>query len=137
MRTHFRSLIVIQIVTIFIFVVVKQLRQELAWAFPNAAFEVFLYSFPNFAEGLVGFLAFAMLLSLAAQRDGFAKRLLTLPWICTCAFFGAAFYVISQEFGLHNLGGDQVYDPYDVLFSVAGLIAGLVAFLGLNPMRTS
>ncbi|MEO0688942.1 MAG: hypothetical protein AAFY51_01450 [Pseudomonadota bacterium] len=123
--------------TILVFVVVKLLRSELAQAIPNATFEVFLYSFPNFAEGLVGFLALAMVLLLAAQRGRLAKRFLTLPWICACAFFGSALYVISQELGLHDLGGHQVYDPYDILFSIAGLIAGLIAFLSLRPARSA
>lgn len=123
--------------TILVFVVVKHLRSELAQAFPSAAFKVFLYSFPNFAEGLVGFLALAMVLLLAAQRRRLARRFLSLPWICACAFFGSALYVISQELGLHDLGGHQSYDAYDILFSIAGLIAGLIAFLGLWPARSA
>ncbi len=134
MTTRFLPLIIVQIVTILLFAILKRFRSQLVEALPNGAFEVILYSFPNFAEGLVGFLALAMLLSLAAQRVAFAKRFLTLPWICACAFVAAAFYVISQELGFHNLGGDQVYDPYDILFSIAGLSVGLVTFLSFRPI---
>lgn len=33
----------------------------------------------------------------------------------------AAIYVLSQEFKFHNLGGNNVYDLYDVIASIIGL----------------
>lgn len=35
-------------------------------------------------------------------------------------------YVISQELEYHNLGGNNVYDPYDLIASIIGLIITLV-----------
>lgn len=35
----------------------------------------------------------------------------------------ASMYVISQELKFHNLGGNNVYDPYDIAASLIGLIA--------------
>jgi len=35
-------------------------------------------------------------------------------------------YVISKELKFHNLGGNNVYDPYDVMASIIGLIMTFV-----------
>ena len=45
----------------------------------------------------------------------------------------AAVYVILQEFKIHNLGGENVYDPYDVVFSVIGLITAYLILHTLKP----
>jgi len=135
MLTHFRPLVIIPIVAILTFAILKQLRPDLAQAFPGVTFEVILYSFLNFAEGLVGFLCLAMLLTMASHEGGTASRLLTLPRVCVLAFLGAGSYVVSLEVGLHNPGGDQIYDLYDVYFSIAGVVTGLVAFLRQKPTR--
>lgn len=133
----FRPILAVQLVTVLIFFALKQSRAALAQAFPNEAFEIFLYSFPNFAEGIVGFLIVAMMLTIASRNVEALRRFMSLPLICCAAFLGAAAYVIAQEMGLHNLGGAQVYDPYDAAFSVAGLILGLAVFVWLRPTRTS
>jgi hypothetical protein len=36
----------------------------------------------------------------------------------------AGIYVITQELKIHNLGGQNIYDPNDVVFSILGLIIG-------------
>lgn len=33
----------------------------------------------------------------------------------------ASIYSISQEFKFHNFGGNNIYDPYDVIASLIGL----------------
>ena len=38
----------------------------------------------------------------------------------------ATIYVISQELKFHNLGGNNVYDPYDLIASITGLIGTFV-----------
>jgi len=38
----------------------------------------------------------------------------------------AAIYVISQELKFHNLGGNNVYDLYDVIASLIGLVITFV-----------
>jgi len=137
MGASLHKIIAVQLLTIAIFAVLKHLRQSLVQALPNPVFEIFLYSFPNFAEGIVGFLIVAMMLTMVSWNFDALSRLLTFPLICCGAFLGAGTYVIAQEIGLHNLGGAQVYDPYDVAFSVAGLIVGLAVFVWLRPTRPS
>jgi hypothetical protein len=123
----------VQILTVLVFAPLKHWRTSLAQAFPNEPFEIFLYSFPNFAEGVVGFLLTAMILTMSSWRFEWVGRLLTQPRLCTFAFLASAAYVISQELGLHHIGGAQVYDPYDIAFSIAGLIVGLLVFMWLGP----
>jgi hypothetical protein len=131
----FRPIFGVQLLSIFVFFTLKQLRPALLQAFPNEAFEIFLYSFPNFAEGVVGYLIVAMILTMASWRSEFVGHILTVPRLCICAFLAAGTYVISQELGLHHIGGAQVYDPYDIVFSIAGLIAGLLVFVWQRPNK--
>ena len=34
----------------------------------------------------------------------------------------ASIYSVSQEFKFHNFGGNNVYDPYDVIASLIGFV---------------
>ena len=130
-----RPLLIVQMIVISIFIVLKQFRVDLVQAFPNPVFEIFLYSFPNFAEGVVGVLMLAGLLTMAVWNVAVVERVLTFPRLCACALLGGGTYVILQELGFHELGGAQVYDPYDVAFSIAGLLAGLGVFVWVRPAR--
>lgn len=38
------------------------------------------------------------------------------------AVSAAALYVITQELKIHNLGGNNIYDPNDLIASIIGLI---------------
>ena len=44
----------------------------------------------------------------------------------------ALIYSVSQEFKFHNLGGNNVYDPFDVIASLIGLgiTYGLIQVFG-------
>jgi hypothetical protein len=86
--------------------------------------ETFAFSFPNLCEAVVGTL---MLTNIAlvlnshflANSQRFKERTIYF----TVTTFSAV-YVILQEFKVHNIGGRNVYDSNDVVFSVVGL--GLV-----------
>lgn len=41
----------------------------------------------------------------------------------------AGTYVLTQEFKLHNLGGRNVYDPYDALASIIGIVGMLLVLV--------
>lgn len=38
----------------------------------------------------------------------------------------ASLYVISQELKFHSLGGNNVYDPYDIAASLIGIAATFI-----------
>lgn len=49
------------------------------------------------------------------------------------ATIGCAIYVITQEFKLHNLGGNNVFDINDVLFSIIGLVIAYLIVHFIKP----
>lgn len=89
----------------------------------NSGFTVMLvHSLPNFIEAIMGTLIVAGLalhlrLRFNKQLGGLNDALLYLM-----ATLVAGCYVLAQEFKLHNLGGNNTYDPYDLLASVVGLV---------------
>jgi hypothetical protein len=94
--------------------------------------KIFVLSYPNFCEAVVGtiFVAFLLLLinSKIVQGD-FVLQEKYIPFISVLI---SGIYVLLQEFKVHNIGGNNVYDPYDVLFSILGL---LVTLLFLNIIK--
>ncbi|WP_281990203.1 hypothetical protein [Aquimarina aggregata] len=79
---------------------------------------ILVLSFPNLCEAIVGSL-FLTNVGLIAN----AKILKTNEiYIYSIAIIFASIYVILQELKIHNLGGENVYDHYDVLFSIVGLL---------------
>lgn len=45
----------------------------------------------------------------------------------------AGIYVITQELKVHNLGGNNVFDPNDVVFSCIGLLIGYMIIIRIKP----
>ena len=62
------------------------------------------------------------------ERIGYIKDI----YIHILAVSIAAFYVISQELKFHNIGGNNVYDPYDLIASIIGLAGtfGIIQMFG-------
>ncbi|MDB4292163.1 hypothetical protein N9954_02060 [Maribacter sp.] len=85
--------------------------------------DIFVLSFPNLCEAILGGLLLTNISLFAKYR--FLKKPLSITGnhIYLFAVLITALYVLLQEFKIHNLGGNNVYDPYDVLFSVIGLLA--------------
>jgi len=55
------------------------------------------------------------------------------PTIYITATILASIYVITQEFKIHDLGGRNIYDPNDVVFSIIGLLVGLGIVFKISP----
>ena len=80
------------------------------------------YSIPNLLEAIIGTL---LLTGILLQiRQSFIERMATVKdiHIRILAVLLAAIYVISQELKFHNIGGNNVYDPNDLIASIVGLI---------------
>ena len=88
--------------------------------FPNFL-TVFTLSVPNFIESVLGTLVITGLLHLAQMRFAWFQTL-SKKMIYNLALTFTSIYVITQEFKIHNLGGRNTYDPYDVIASVIGLV---------------
>lgn len=95
---------------------------------------IITYSIPNLIEAIVvTIILTGILLQL---RQHFNKKLGSIKdiHINILASSIAAVYVISQELKFHNLGGNNVYDPYDLLASFIGLIGtfGIIRLFGFT-----
>ncbi len=117
-----------QLLTIVVFALAKAIRPNVLESQAPAFVKLFLLSFPNFCEAIVGILTLTMLGLYANRR---------LKWphssIYIAAVVLAAIYVITQECKIHNLGGNNIYDPNDVIFSIAGLCLGIVLIYRMKP----
>ncbi len=133
-------LIRIQIGVLLLFVFMKGVVRPfvLAQDLP-VFFDIFVLSFPNFCEAVAGVLSLTYIGLVVNQRWVRPARRLNESWIYPGATIAGGIYVILQEFKIHNLGGANVYDPYDVLFSVIGLITvyGLLLYLKPTASKTS
>lgn len=75
------------------------------------------YSIPNFIEAVMG--TFIVTGMLTYYGSHWFKRA-TVRNLTGVLLAGA--YVISQELKIHNLGGNNVYDPNDLIASILGLL---------------
>ncbi len=81
------------------------------------------YSLPNFIEAIMGTILITGILSyLRLKLPNHLSDLSDTTLFFTATILTAT-YVLTQEFKLHNVGGNNSYDFNDVLASIAGLIA--------------
>lgn len=103
----------------------------------NQLLHIFVLSYPNFCEAVIG--SFVLVNGLRYVNQIYISRRYRLKRI-TISLLGhslAAVYVITQELKIHNLGGANVYDPYDVLFSVIGILTSYYLFQRITfPLDT-
>jgi len=83
---------------------------------------ILTYSIPNLIEAIIGTLILTGI--LLQLRQSFNDKLGTIKDVNLriLAVVIATIYVISQELKFHNLGGNNVYDPYDLIASIMGLM---------------
>ncbi len=93
----------------------------LAGDFPSVIRHLVL-SFPNFAEAVMGMLVVTGILFRAKQyRNKIFKKIESGKVYLVAALF-TALYTLSQELRFHNLGGNNIYDPYDLVASILGIV---------------
>ena len=83
-------------------------------------------SVPNLLEAIIATLILTGI--LLQIRQYFNDKMGTIKEINfrILAVFIASIYVLSQELKFHNLGGNNVYDPYDLIASITGLIGTFI-----------
>ena len=126
----------IQIVLIVLFIFFKLIRP---FVLNSTSFEwvkITFLSLPNFFEAVIGILILTGLGLYLNQRFLSKKRRIKNSLIYMVASFIAGIYVITQELKIHNLGGKNVFDWYDILFSIIGLIVGYLIAIFLKPSTT-
>ena len=95
----------------------------------NTPLHIFTLSVPNFVEAVVGSFVIAGIFWQIRNRLSTLPGRVSNTHLFAFATVLAGIYVVTQELKWHNLGGRNVFDPYDLWASVIGLI---VAFLLLQ-----
>lgn len=106
----------------------------LANNFPEVI-NIFVLSLPNLCEAVCGLLLLTNI-SLVSNFYLF-KNKINVGIIYFAVGIVTSLYVILQELKIHNLGGKNVYDPYDVVFSIVGLVIGMGYLLIKKPIYQS
>ncbi|MEP3891642.1 MAG: hypothetical protein ABJN69_14375 [Hellea sp.] len=119
MKPHIQRLFVL---TFVLFIGNKLvLRPWLLETSDSAVLQGLVYSVPNFCEAVMGVIILTNL-ALYARRSIKALSTISNAMIYNAATLIALIYVITQEYGGHSLGGNNTYDPIDVLASILGLV---------------
>ncbi|MEM9598294.1 MAG: hypothetical protein AAGD06_28780 [Acidobacteriota bacterium] len=99
------------------------LRPWVVERFPEGVAALVVGSLPNAVEAVLG----TLILSVFGfrLRSGWPGRFRNPSdgALIAAATTVAGVYVVTQELKFHNLGGRNVYDPYDVAASLLGLAA--------------
>ena len=116
------------------FIVIKgYLREPVLNSEPSAFLKTFVLSYPNFCEAVLGSIVLVGIALVINKRFVPESKQIQNQPIYLGAIVIAAVYVILQEFKIHNIGGANVYDPYDVLFSVIGLVVAYMLIRRFRP----
>lgn len=134
MITAQNTLLRIQFGIIVSFIIVKFLMRPFVLQnnFPEVI-KIFVLSYPNFCEAIIGTIVLTYILLMITARATKNKPKFKERYVYLISVLAAGVYVILQEFKIHNLGGINVYDPYDVLFSVLGLITAYFLLIRVSP----
>ena len=128
------KLVRIQLVIIILFTFFKLIRPSiLKGDFPEWI-KIVLLSLPNFFEGIIGVLTltgFGLYINIKVFNP---YKQIKSKILYIIALILAGIYVLTQEFKIHNLGGNNVFDKNDVIFSIIGLIIGYLIVLIIKPM---
>ena len=92
-----------------------------------------LLSLPNFFEAFIGTLILTGIGLYLSVKILSKQKQINRKIIYILAPILGGVYVITQELKIHNLGGNNVYDFNDIVFSIIGLIGGYLMVLWMNP----
>lgn len=118
----------IQILITVLFIFFKLIRPHVLRSEAHDFLKMFLLSFPNFCEGVIGVLVLTGV-GIYLNKHIRIKNF----YIYIIAIILTSIYVITQELKIHNLGGENVYDPNDLIFSIIGILIGTMTVFGIKP----
>ncbi|WP_299251754.1 hypothetical protein [uncultured Aquimarina sp.] len=131
--TDILKLVRIQVFLVILFLVFKFIRPTVLNSDSPEWIKITLLSLPNFFEAFIGTLILTGIGLYLNLRTLGRKRQIKRNLIYAMAPIIAGVYVITQELKLHNLGGNNVYDVNDLIFSVIGLIIGYLIVILIKP----
>lgn len=116
------------------FIIVKGfLRDPILSNNPSEFLIILVLSYPNFCEAVLGSMVLVGIGLVINKRFVPLSKQVQNQTIYSIAIIVAVVYVILQEFKVHNIRGANVYDPWDVLFSVIGLFFACLIIHKYNP----
>jgi hypothetical protein len=104
----------------------------LANDFPEIV-NVIVLSLPNLCEAIIGALLLTNIGLLLRHKYLKTYHGLKEGHVYLIAVAAATIYVSLQELKFHNLGGRNVYDPFDLLFSIIGIAVAYGLLVYLKP----
>ena len=128
-----RKIARVQLFIIPIFILLKFIRPAILESESPEFFKIVLLSIPNFFEAVVGTLNLTGV-GLIINDKLNIKHQLRPKIIYIIAVILAGLYVSTQELKIHNLGGNNVFDRNDLIFSFIGLIIGYSIIIWLKPI---
>ncbi|WP_299312037.1 hypothetical protein [uncultured Aquimarina sp.] len=131
--TDILKLVRIQVFLVILFLVFKFIRPTVLNSDSPEWIKITLLSLPNFFEAFIGTLILTGIGLYLNLRTLGRKRQIKRNLIYAMAPIIAGVYAITQELKLHNLGGNNVYDVNDLIFSVIGLIIGYLIVILIKP----
>ena len=95
-------------------------------------FQIIVLSIPNLIEAIIGTLLLTGILLQLKHRFNKKMGYIKDEYFYLFAVGLASIYSVSQEFKFHNFGGNNVYDPYDVIASLIRFVMtyGLIKVFG-------
>lgn len=123
----------IQIVLIALFVFFKFIRRSVLESHPSEWIKITLLSLPNLFEAIIGILiltSVGIYLNLRVLREKWRINRVLLYLIVPIL---GGIFVITQELKIHDLGGKNIFDKNDVVFSIMGLIIGVLIVILIKP----
>jgi glycopeptide antibiotics resistance protein len=124
----------IQIGVIVLFALFKFIRPSVLDSDAPQWIKIMLLSLPNFFEAIIGILTVTGIGLYLNDKLLNPSNQLKTKMIYIFSTILAAIYVITQEFKIHNLGGENVYDINDVIFSIVGLVIGYLIIRLIKPV---
>ena len=123
----------IQVIGVVVFIGFKIIRPTLLKSGPPEWIKTFLLSLPNFFEGSIGVLVVTGIALYLNEKLLPKKKQCKRNLIYLLALIVSGIYVITQEVNLHHLGGANVYDINDIVFSIVGLLVGYLIVVWIQP----
>ena len=115
--------------SIMLFVLVKGVIRP--WVLAGdfwVGIDVFVLSFPNLVEAIVGMTNGYGLMLYAKHREFFRIGSVSDQLLLLASGAIVGLFVLTQELGLHNLGGNNVTDSFDIVASVIGIVLMVTIF---------
>lgn len=123
----------VELIIIPIFIFFKFIRPSVLRSSSPEFFKIALLSLPNFFEAVIGTLTLTgiglLINDRLSERHQIKPKLIYL-----LAVILAGIYVSTQELKIHNLGGSNVFDRNDLVFSFIGLIIGYWIVIRIKPI---